>query len=587
MQHFRLRLALCNLNPTVGALRSNADRVIAAARAAVARDCELAVASELVLAGYPSEDLVLWPDYVEQQWQELQRIARDTAELNLYLAVGLAVTHAEKIYNCAALVHHGHILGVVPKQHLASYNVFYEGRTFSAGTPGDLTDHRGVPFGDLVFDTPFGKLALEICEDLWVECGPLLSRVERGAQLSVNLSASPWRIGVAEARRDLLRARSRAAGIPLIYVNQVGANDSLIFDGTSLAARNGELIFESPRWVEQISVLDLHAPVPVAIHPDTHSAFFDDLSAALALGIADYFAKTRAFDRLGVSLSGGKDSALVLLLACDAARRLNRDPRDFVHAFSLPTHFNSDATRNVARDLARDLGVTFMEDSIEDAVAVERAAALRLSGVARLAPLTEQNIQARIRALRMWNWSNQSRGLWLQTGNMSEKAVGYTTIGGDLSGGYAPIANVPKTLVTALLTHYQSRLNFASLATLLTLRPSAELAENQEDERDLMPYPVLDACFELFAGRKLPLPEVLRELELRFSDEALKQLDPAYGPGQLKEWLRKFARLFIYSIYKWVQSPQGIHVSDLDLDRERALQLPVVQSTEWLNLTNL
>ncbi len=203
-----------------------------------------------------------------------------------------------------------------------------------------------------------------------------------------------------------------------------------------------------------------------------------------------------------------------------------------------------------------------------------------------LTPLTEQNIQARIRALRMWNWSNQSRGLWLQTGNMSEKSVGYTTIGGDLSGGYAPISNIPKTVVTALIAHYQSKLQLASLDALLKLRPSAELMEDQEDERDLMPYPVLDACFELFAGQKLSLPEVLAELTRKFSEEELKRLDPAFRPGQLKEWVKKFARLFVTSIYKWVQSPQGVHVSDLDLDRERALQLPVVQSMEWLRLND-
>lgn len=581
-------LALCNINPTVGALRSNADKVIAAARDAATQGCDIAVMSELVLAGYPSEDLVLWPDYVEQQWHELQRIAAEFAGNKLYIIVGLAVGREGNIYNCAAMLHAGKILGVVPKQHLASYNVFYEGRTFTPGVPGEQSEHRGVPFGDVLFETPFGKLALEICEDLWVDCGPLLSRVKRGATLSINISASPWRIGVAEARRDLLRQRSRMAGIPLIYVNQIGGNDSLVFDGTSLAAHRGELLLESPRWTEQVTCFRISDSSPaVSPQPLSGAEFFDELSAALTLGISDYFSKTGAFDCVGVSLSGGKDSALVLLLACEAARRLGRNPRDFVHAFSLPTKFNSGATRGVARGLAEELSVTFREDSIEDAVEIERAAARRLSGASQLSPLTEQNIQARIRALRMWNWSNQARGLWLQTGNMSERAVGYTTIGGDLSGGYAPIANVPKTVVTALIAHHQSRLQSNSLATLLTLRPSAELAENQEDERDLMPYPVLDACFELFAGQKLSLPEVLEELARRFSDEDLKKLDPAYRPGQLKEWLRKFARLFMYSIYKWVQAPQGIHVSDLDLDRERALQLPVVQSLEWLNLKSL
>lgn len=387
-----------------------------------------------------------------------------------------------------------------------------------------------------------------------------------------------------QARRELLQSRSKAAGIPLIYVNQIGGNDSLVFDGSSLIATDGVILLETERWKEQNTIFELSSKSQCAGLSATD--FFTDLVEALTTGIADYFTKVGAFNRIGISLSGGKDSALVLLLACDVAKKLGHNPREFIHTFSFPTRFNSDATRNVARDLAHDLGVSFLEDSIEDAVEIERAATKRLTGTKQLASLTEQNIQARIRAQRMWNWSNQTGGLWLQTGNMSEKSVGYTTIGGDLSGGYAPIANVPKTVVTSLVAHYQSQLKFASLDALLKLRPSAELAEDQEDERDLMPYPVLDACFELFAGQKLSFRETLAELSLRFSDDDLKKIDPAYRPGQLKEWVKKFGRLFVSSIYKWVQSPQGVHVSDLDLDRERALQLPVVQSQEWLDLSD-
>lgn len=580
-----MRLGLANLNPTVGAIRSNADSVIAAAREFEAQNCDIAVFSEMVLGGYPAEDLVLWPTFVEQQWEELLRIAGEFRGTRMYLAVGVAVAREGHVYNCAALLRYGKILGIVPKQELPTYNIFYEARTLTAGKRGERGEHRGYPFGDLLFDTPFGRIALEICEDLWVRGGPLLSHVKRGSQLSINLSASPWRNGVVEARRELLKNRSLAAGIPLVYVNQVGGNDGLVFDGSSLIARNGELLFESPRWVEQRAVVELTPDTPAVIPNATD--FFGDIISALTLGVSDYYRKTGAFEKLGIALSGGKDSALVLLLACDVAKQLGKTPRDFIHAFSLPTHFNSAATRNVARELAAELGVSFREDSIEEACVREREAVQRMCGVASLSPLTEQNIQARVRAQRMWNWSNQAHGLWLQTGNMSEKSVGYTTIGGDLSGGYAPIANVPKTIVTALIAHYQQQLQSRALAELLKLKPSAELADNQEDERDLMPYPVLDACFELFAGHKLRLPEVLARLQEQFSDEELRRLDPAYQPGQLREWVKKFARLFILSIYKWVQAPQSVHVSDLDLDRERAFQLPVVQSLEWLKLDEL
>ncbi len=577
-------LGLSNLNPTVGAITSNTDKVIAAAREFAEKFCDLAVFSEMVIAGYPTEDLVLWADFVEQQWRALERIADTFKDSPMYIAVGLAVAHNNNIYNSAALLRQGKILGIVPKQQLPTYVIFYEARTFTPGVRGEMSEVRGVPFGDLLFDTPFGKLALEICEDIWIEHGPLMSRVKRGAELSINLSASPWRLGIVQTRRELLCARSKAAGIPLVYVNQVGGNDSLVFDGSSLIATDGVILLESGRWTENNIVFDLSPDAQCAGLSSTE--FFTDLVSALTTGVADYYSKTRAFEKIGVSLSGGKDSALVLLLACDVAKELGKNPREFIHTFSLPTRYNTEATRTVARTLADDLGVSFTEDSIEDAVEIERSATKRLSNSATLSPLTEQNIQSRIRALRMWNWSNQARGLWLQAGNMSEKSVGYTTIGGDLSGGYAPISNVPKTVVTALIAHYQSKLNLQSLEALLKLSPSAELAENQEDERDLMPYPVLDACFELFAGQKLTLAETYAELSRRFSDDALKKLDPAYRPGQIKEWVKKFAQLFVSSIYKWVQSPQGVHVSDLDLDRERALQLPVVQSMDWLKISD-
>jgi NAD+ synthase (glutamine-hydrolysing) len=412
-----------------------------------------------------------------------------------------------------------------------------------------------------------------------------MSRVKRGAEYCINISASPWRLGIPEARRELLKSRSKAAGIPIIYVNQFGGNDCLVFDGSSLIADKGEILLETPRWKEEMSLFTL-PPIPMGGQGGVRSrtpsdSFFDDLISALKLGISDYFDKTGAFQKTGIALSGGKDSALALLLAWDIFQE--RKQSGVVNAFSMPTRYNSDVTKNIARDLSRELGVNFTELSIEDAFAREVEATRAMSGREPDA-MTLQNIQARIRALRMWNWSNTERGLWLQTGNMSEKAVGYTTIGGDLSGGFAPLANVPKTVVTALIAHYNERLKLPSLSALLATKASAELAPDQFDERDLMPYPVLDRCFELFAGKKLTLRETYETLAIEFSEENLRGLDPSYKAGQLKEWVKKFGRLFVLSIYKWVQAPEGVHVSDLDFDRDRALQLPVVQSLEWLKL---
>lgn len=230
----------------------------------------------------------------------------------------------------------------------------------------------------------------------------------------------------------------------------------------------------------------------------------------------------------------------------------------------------------------------FKEVSINEAFESEKKVTLNiLDEGEELNSRTLQNIQARIRGMRMWNWANQSKGMWLQTGNMSEKAVGYTTVGGDLMGAYSLIANLPKTVIIELLRYLGEKHNLKSVEDLLKLKASAELEEEQEDERDLMPFPVLDACFALFAGEKLSPIELYKALRDMWTDEELEEMRPDYEPGMLKVWTKKFLNLFVISIFKWVQAPMSVHLGSLDLDRERALQLPVVQSREWLNLEEI
>jgi len=189
--------------------------------------------------------------------------------------------------------------------------------------------------------------------------------------------------------------------------------------------------------------------------------------------------------------------------------------------------------------------------------------------------------------MKMWNWSNSSAGLFLQTGNMSEKAVGYTTVGGDLMGGYSLIGNLPKTVIIELLGYLYGKYKWEALGKLLATKASAELVDDQEDEKDLMPFDVLDACFVLFAGEKMMPKEIYLTLREKWTDDEFRQMRADYTKGMLKQWVKKFATLFMRSIYKWVQSPETVHLGNLDLDRERALQLPVVQSLEWLNLDAL
>lgn len=631
-----LRIALANVNTTVGAVRSNVDRALQIARAAAAEGATLVVLPEQLIAGYSPEDLVQWRAFVDAQWTELLRFASSTKEHHAAFAVGLTVSRGPHLYNSAALVHRGKILGIVPKEKLPTYNVFYEARVFARGGAGLVDEVHGVPFGDLVFDFDFGTVALEVCEDLWSPDGPMRRRSYAGAEIILNLSASPFRLGVVATRREMIATRAGDNQVVVAYTNLVGANDGLVFDGGGFVAQNGRIVLEAPRYQEGFSsvVVDLDRTrrlrnenttwrddqqafaatsphvrrVPAAGATDqaraaltypvpTGQSFFlpgpprattprmdfcEDLLDALALGIGDYFEKTGAFKTIGVALSGGRDSLICLYLARRwIARRWGKEGKEvetkkaqeILRAFFMPSRYSSEATRAAAEQAAKDLDAPFAIVSIDDAFEPELARVEKmLQPGEKLGSMARQNMQARIRSQRMWTWANSAGGLFLQTSNMSEKAVGYTTIGGDMEGALSVIANVPKTVVNYLLDYLVETTKMPGIVLTLKKPASAELADDQEDEKDLMPFPVLDACFALYAGEKMSPSEVREVLRVMFPEHDAKAIDA---------WTTRFARLFTQSIYKWVQTPLCLHVGNLDLDRERALQLPVVQRSEW------
>ena len=622
-----MRIALANVDTTVGAVRGNVDRALVQARAAAADGATLVAFPEQLVSGYPPEDLVQWRAFVESQWTELARFAHETRELSVISAVGVTVARGDSVYNCAALVHRGGVHGLVPKEKLPTYNVFYEGRTFARGGAGLHDEVHGVPFGDLVFDLGFTTLALEVCEDIWSPDGPMRRRCYAGAEVVINLSASPFRLGVLDTRREMICTRAGDNHATVAYVNLVGANDGLIFDGGGFIAQNGRLVHSAPRFAEGLSAatVDLDRtrrlrventtwrqdqeafvaaaprvqrvtlenvegraglrypapphqsfflPAPADPHAlNARARFCEDILDALALGVGDYFEKTGAFRTIGVALSGGRDSLLCLLIAHRWAKRRGHDPARVLRAFFMPTRYSSAETRRAAEAAAEELGVPLAIVPIDDAFESElKEIQKMLQPGETLSPMTRQNVQARLRAERMWSWSNSAAGLFLQTSNMSEKAVGYTTIGGDLEGALAVIANLPKTVVNYLLDYLLETTQSEAIRLTLLKPPSAELADNMEDERDLMPFPILDACFALYAGEKMTPDEVA---------QALHALFPVEDPARLDAWCAKFARLFTASIYKWVQAPLSLHIGNLDLERERALQLPVVERSEW------
>jgi NAD+ synthase (glutamine-hydrolysing) len=625
------KLAVASVSPTVGAVRSNASRLIAVAKEMAAANVTIAAFPEQAIGGYPPEDLVQWPGFLIGQRLELERFAAETKASPTVYVLGLAVSAGGQIFNAAAVVHRGRIAGLVPKEKLPTYNVFYEGRTFSRGGPGLAIDAGGVPLGDYRFAFDFGNVAVEVCEDAWSPDGPMRRRCYSGAEIVVNVSTSPYRMGVDSTRREMLATRAADNQALLLYANAVGGQDGLIYDGGGFIFQNGRLVFEAPRFVEGwwSTVVDLDRtrrlrlenttwrsdceefrllgetvpaitvagatadgssltyPTPdggnfflpasakasagqARSQMDPRDRALDDLFEALAIGVKSYYEKTGAFKLLGIALSGGRDSMLTLLVAWRAAQLIKDGAK--IAAFYMPSRHSGDDTKNAAALLAEELGATLDTIPIHDAVEREIEATTKMLGGEAPTELTRQNIQARIRGQRMWNWANSSGALFLQTGDMSEKAVGYTTIGGDLEGALSVIANVPKTVVVALLERLEARFGFKGIAATLQTDPGPELADKQVAENELMPFPILDACLHLYAGEKMSPDEIA---------VALKALFPDRPADQLAAFASRFTKLFSQSIYKWVQSPLSLHVGSLDLDRERALQMPVVQKNEW------
>lgn len=626
-----VRIGLGSIDTTIGAFRENADLAIAVA-AEMARDgVTVGLFPEQAIGGYPAEDLIQWQGFVDRQWAQLLRFAAATANFPAVFVIGVAALHEGLRYNCAATVAGGKVVALTPKEKLPTYNIFYEGRTLSRGVPGALAEVHGVPFGDVIVAFDFGVIAPEVCEDLWSPEGPIRRRTYSGAELVCNVSASPFRLGIVQTRRELIATRASDYQSCIAYANLLGANDALIFDGGGYVNQNGKWMLEAPRWragfaattvdLDRTSRLRaenttwrndaeeflaghvpattvfvpeaefstaaaraaLTYPVPAhgsfflpdaAPHVSAREAFFEDILDALTIGVGDYFEKNPVFSKIGVALSGGRDSLLTLLIAHRYASRVRPDdPGALLHAFTMPSRYSSPETRQAAETIARELGIPLQVVPIDEAYERELAATEKMLGPGQtVTELTKQNIQARIRGQRMWNWSNSSGGLFLQTGNMSEKAVGYTTVGGDLEGALGVLANVPKTVVMALLDYLLEKTGYDGIRQVLARPAGPELAPNQQGEQELMPFPVLDACFHLFGAEKLLPQEV---------EEALAVMFPQYSCPQLRAWVEKFTRLFLGSIYKWVQAPISLHIGNLDLDRERALQLPVVQSKEW------
>lgn len=526
-----LSIAMAQLNFVVGDVAGNGNKVIAAAvRARDELGCSAIVFPELTLSGYPPEDLLLRPAFLGAVDQELARVCAATSGIAVIL--GHPRYEDETLYNAASIIKDGRIVATYHKYHLPNYSVFDEKRYFAAGEDPCVVDIEGVWVG------------VTVCEDVWAD-GPVERAVAAGAQLIVNLNASPYHIDKATERERIVSARARKNAVAILYTNLIGGQDELVFDGSSFVVdHNGNLTQRCAAFQEQqlpvgFNCGDHCVPEPgviESIRPVEWSVY-----EAIVLGVCDYIEKN-GFSGAVVGLSGGIDSALTLAIAADAIGAAR------VEAVMMPSRYTAEMSLQDARAEAQALGVVCHTVSIEP---MFKAFVQQLANIYGEVPVdvTEENIQARCRGVLLMAVSNKKRSIVLTTGNKSEMAVGYATLYGDMAGGFAAIKDVPKTLVYRL-AEYRNGIAPVIPERVLRRAPSAELAPNQEDADSLPPYDVLDPILEAYIEQDRSPQEIAAQ-------------------GFDAETVVRVARMVDRNEYKRRQAAPGVRITRRAFGRDR------------------
>ncbi len=588
-----MRLALAQINPTVGDLSGNCRKITSFINRAAEAGADLVCFPELALTGYPPEDLLLRPDFLAANRKHLEDLAAFTKSFALVVVVGFVDLEEGEVFNAAAVIHRGSLKGIYHKIFLPNYGVFDEKRYFQSGSRG------------LVFTFAGANIGVTICEDIWHPVGPaVLEARQARAQVLLNLSASPYHRGKQRQREKMLSVRAADQIACLAYVNLVGAQDELVFDGNSMVFdEQGSLVARAAAFREDLLVADLQTervlrtrfhdlrhwefkmfagvqgevqqifispssskthPLPAGPSlargesksaPGPEAALVSppelaeeaEIYEALVLGVKDYVNKN-GFARVFVGLSGGIDSSLTAAIAVDALGP------DRVTGIFMPSPYTSRESREDARQLAANLKINFLEIPIQEICEAYLAVLGRAFG-APLSDVTAQNLQARIRGNILMALTNQYGGIVLTTGNKSELSVGYATLYGDMAGGFAVLKDVPKTLVYRL-SRYRNRLAGWEIIPrrVLEKAPSAELKPGQKDEDDLPPYNVLDQIIKKYVEGDLGPEEIAAE-------------------GYARDLVRKVIDMIDRSEYKRRQAPPGVKITPRAFGKDRRMPI--------------
>ena len=536
-----MRIGIAQINPIVGDLSGNKALAVDAYEQLIGQGVDLVIYPELCLCGYPPRDLLLKENFIKDLSKELQNFAKTTGPVPAIIGYAQSANNknTSRFYNSVAWCMDGKIDQVFQKRLLPTYDVFDEARYFQPGKNDFFISYKGK------------KIAITICEDIWnleqieYSIDPVEKIAKQCPDLLINLSASPWHLKKKEQRETLLSKVAQKCNCPVVYVNAVGGNDELIFDGNSMSIdREGNVLNKSESFTESINVHDLEDSIHT---PSPEFNELESLRCALALGVKDYAHKI-GFSKCLIGLSGGIDSAVTAAIAVHAMGK------DNVIGVSLPSSISSQHSRDDALDLANNLGIEFHTLKIEDIVNASESV---LKPIFRNLPVdvTEENIQARSRGLLLMAISNKFGALLLTTGNKSELAVGYCTLYGDMCGGLAVISDVPKTQVFELAHHINRNAEIIPVNTI-EKPPSAELRPDQKDSDSLPEYDVLDAILHAYIEEGKSIASIIER---------------GYDEGTV----RRIVHLVDINEHKRYQSAPGLKTTPLAFGMGR--RIPIVQ----------